>query len=219
MKDTFTDITIVLDRSGSMSSVADDTIGGFNRFLDDQKKAPGSANITLHQFDTVHETPIPTTDIQKAPHLTTETFVPRGGTALLDAIGRAINRTGTRLGTESDSERAGKVIFVIITDGEENSSREFDLTRINEMIKHQRDKYSWDFVFLGANQDAIGTAAGMGINTANAITYAHNSVGTQSAFAAVASNVVRARVSGQSARLAFSDDQREEQKNAGAKTK
>lgn len=209
---TETDITIVLDRSGSMASVVNDTIGGFNKFLDDQKKAPGSANITLNQFDTIFETPIPTSDIQKAPHLTTETFVPRGGTALLDAIGRAIVDTGTRL----SANPAGKVVFVIITDGEENSSHKFNSLQISEMISHQRDKYAWEFVFLGANQDAIATAASVGIHPANAMTYAHNAIGTARAFAAAGSNVRSYRASGQSADLAWSTKQREEQEKAGA---
>lgn len=209
-----TDITIVLDRSGSMAATVNDVIHGYNHLLADQKKAPGRANITLHQFDTVFETPIPTSDVQKAQPLTDKTFVPRGGTALLDAVARGIVDTGVRL----SANPAVKVIFVIITDGEENSSKEFDRAKVMEMINHQRDKYSWEFVFLGANQDAIQGAASIGIHAANAMTYAHNSAGTRSAFEAVGENLVAMRC-GSKKDMSYETKQRDDQMKAGAKTK
>lgn len=215
MKTDMTDITMVLDRSGSMSSVADETIHGVNHFLDEQRKAPGNATFTLHQFDNVFETPIPATDIRKAKNLTSDTFVPRNSTALLDAIGRAIGETGSRLEKASENERAGKVIFVIVTDGHENASHQFSKAKINEMIEHQKDKYSWQFVFLGANQDAIDSAGGIGISAANAMTYAHNAVGTEQAFAAFSSNV-RSFRSSTKKDMAWSAEQRDDQKKAGA---
>lgn len=218
MKDTHTDITIVLDRSGSMASVCDDTIGGFNTFLAEQRKGPGTAAITLHQFDDQFETVIHAQDVKTAPDLTSKTFVPRGNTALLDAIGRAIKDTGNRLETMKDSERAGKVAFVIITDGFENASHEYDRAKVFEMIEHQRAKYSWEFVFLGANQDAIATAAGIAIPHANAMTYAANTKGTKSAYFAVASNLRQARSKKGSiiGAAAFCAADRDEQEKAGA---
>src|SRR5688572_21912856 len=117
MNHQLTDITIVLDRSGSMHSVASDTIGGFNRFLADQQKAPGQATLTLNQFDDVFERVIDARDIQQAPPLTNESFQPRNSTALLDAIGRSIRDTGQRLAAMPEPERPGKVVMVIITDG------------------------------------------------------------------------------------------------------
>lgn len=216
MKQNHTDITIVLDRSGSMASVAHDTIGGFNRFLDDQKSAPGTASITLHQFDHEFLTVIKAQDVKAAEHLTGKTFVPRGNTALLDAIGRAIGDTGSRMESAPDSEKAEKVVFVIITDGFENSSREFDHSKVFEMIKHQREKYAWEFVFLGANQDAISAAAGMGVSGSNAMTYAANSVGTTSAFEATSKNLVQMR-SKTKIDMSYSAKDRDDQRKAGEK--
>lgn len=211
MKTNHTDITIILDRSGSMSSVADDTIGGFNRFLDDQRNAAGTASITLHQFDTEFETPIKSQDVKTAPNLTPSTFIPRGSTALLDAIGRGIIDTGARLATEG----AEKVVFVIITDGHENASHEYNQAKVHEMIGHQRDKYAWQFVFLGANQDAIKTASNLNMPAANAMTYAHNPTGTRKAFAAVSANLVSMRCSAK-ADMSYSAKQRDEQSQQGA---
>lgn len=215
MKPNHTDITIVLDRSGSMSSVATDTIGGFNRFLDDQKKTPGTASLTLHQFNHEYETRIPTSDIQKAPELTTETFVPRGNTALLDAIGRSIVDTGSRLEKTPEDQRPERVVFVIITDGQENASREYNPAKVHEMITHQQDKYQWQFVFLGANQDAIKAATNLGMRAGNAMTYAANRIGTQNAFAATSANLRSMRV-GATMNMSYTAEQRKKQKDAGA---
>lgn len=214
MKTNHTDITIVLDRSGSMASVVDDTIGGFNRFLDDQRKAPGTAVITLHQFDDQFETPMKAQDVKSAPQLTARTFVPRGMTALLDAIGRAIGDTGARLQSLDENERAAKVVFVIITDGHENASHEYNHARVFEMIEHQRSRYNWEFVFIGANQDAIKVASKLGMPIGNAINYAANAVGTQAVFGSASSNLVRLR-SGNVKSMAFTDEDREKQKKAG----
>lgn len=216
MKKNHTDITIVLDRSGSMASVATDTIGGFNRFLEDQKKAPGSATITLHQFDHEFETPIKASDIQSARELTGATFVPRGNTALMDAIGRAIGETGARLQASPDHERAEKVVFVIITDGQENASKEYNQAKVFEMIQHQKDKYSWEFVFMGANQDAIKAATDIGVSASNSITYAANTAGTQAMFASASSNL-RSFRAGVSKSMAYSEEDRKAQLKAGVK--
>lgn len=214
MKKDLTDITLVLDRSGSMAHVADDTIGGVNRFLDDQRKAPGSATFTLHQFDHAFETVINAKDIQSAENLTSKTFVPRGNTALLDAIGRAIKDTGSRLEKSDDKDRPEKVVFVIVTDGYENASHEYNQKDVFEMIEHQQAKYSWQFVFLGANQEAIKTATGLGMSGANAMNYGANTIGTQSAFQATSSNL-RSYRSGQSTNMAYSVADKDEQIKAG----
>jgi len=160
MRKDLTDITVVLDRSGSMDSCRKDMEGGLNQFVEDQKNAVGDARFTLVQFDTVYEivhNGLPIKEVGKLK------FEPRGGTALLDAVGRAINETGARLKALPESERPGLVTFLIITDGEENSSREFKLEKIKEMITHQQEKYDWKFSFLGANQDAFATGNSMGI--------------------------------------------------------
>ena len=183
-----TDVTIILDRSGSMNSVKEDTIGGFNNFLKEQQASTNDDVVSLIQFDDQYEAVYRHKPKAEAALLTGESYQPRGGTALLDAIGRTITDVGNRLGALTESERPVRVAIIIITDGQENSSREFKLEKINEMIAHQRDKYKWEFVFIGANQDAIATATSMHIPVANALTYAANSIGTQAAFASVSAS-------------------------------
>lgn len=206
MKNDLTDITVVLDRSGSMQTVKKDTEGGFDRFVEDQKKAPGDAVLTLVQFDTEYEFVHRAKPIREVPNLS---LLPRGGTALMDAIGRAINETGDRLSKMPEKDRPAKVVFVILTDGEENSSKEFTKKQINDMIKHQQNIYQWQFVFLGANQDAIQEAEALGIRSTNAMTYAHSAKGMSVAFAATSANLTSYR-SGQTVNMAYSQDDRTE---------
>jgi hypothetical protein len=206
-----TDITIVLDRSGSMSSAVDDTLGGFNTFLDAQKKLPGSANLTLIQFDHEYQPVHRAVPVGSVPPLTRETFVPRGNTALLDAMGRAIVEAGSRLDAIPEGDRPGKVIFVVLTDGYENSSCEYDRPKVNAMISHQRETYAWEFVFLGANQDAIAAASSIGIPSSNAMTYANNQAGNRAAYEAVHCLVATARSGG---RASFTDEDRRRQREA-----
>lgn len=217
MKTDLTDISVVLDRSGSMQSVRTDTIGGFNAFLKTQKEAPGEALLSLVQFDDQYEVVYSGKNINDVPELTEKTFVPRGMTALLDAIGRTINATGARLSELPENERPSRVIFVILTDGDENASKELTKEKVNEMIKHQTDVYQWDFVFLGANQDAIKAGATMGIMAGNSMSYAANAKGTAAAFASVGATMCAYRSGDTSAKTAFfSDDDRLKQKQAGA---
>jgi uncharacterized protein YegL len=204
MKYDFTDITVVLDRSGSMSAVANDTIGGFNQFIKEQKSVKGKANLTLMQFDTEYELVHNGKDIKEVPSLE---FSPRGGTALFDAVGRSITETGTRLRRMSDKDRPAKVIFVIITDGEENSSKEYTREKVKGMITHQQEKYNWSFVFLGANIDAIQAAGYMGISGYNAMNYAPTGVGMAAAFGTTSSNMASYRC-GTSADMSYSDEDR-----------
>lgn len=215
MNQDYTDISIILDRSGSMQTVANDTIGGFNQFVQEQKKQPGRALLSLYQFDDHYETRYEGRDIAEVPPLE---FSPRGMTALYDAIGRTINNTGARLRSIPEYLRPGKVMMVILTDGFENASREFTKDRIKEMITHQRTKYQWDFVFLGANQDAILTSATIGIGRSSTLTYASNTMGVGSAWAAAANytNSVRGAKGAAAGAAAFSDEDREAQAKAGA---
>ena len=170
-------IAIILDRSGSMASVKEGTIAGFNEFVESQKKLPGEATISLFQFDDVYETVYDGIDIKNTILLTEATYQPRNITALLDAIGKTIINLGQKLNTIPEKDRPEKVIVVIQTDGYENASKEFSSLEINEMITHQREKYNWQFVFLGANQDAIMTASHLGIAANKSMTYAHSSDG------------------------------------------
>ena len=213
MRQDLTDISVVLDRSGSMEAVRADTIGGFNNFLDTQKKQPGEALLTLMQFDTEFDLVHSGRNVRDVPALTQDTFVPRGLTALLDAIGRTINATGARLSAMPEEQRPSKVLFVIMTDGFENSSKEFHEPQINDMINAHRTKYSWEFVFLGANQDAIKTAASMGIPQKTSMTYATNAIGTQNVFRSASILASTYRATGQAA---FTDEDRRKQTEAGA---
>ena len=160
MRTDLTDITMVIDRSGSMQSIQSDAEGGINSFIEQQKQEPGEANVTLVQFDTDYEFVHSGVPIRQVPAFK---LVPRGSTALLDAVGRAINETGARLAAMDEAQRPGLVVFVIVTDGEENSSREFTRDQIRTMVEHQQSAYKWQFTFLAANQDAFAAGGSMGI--------------------------------------------------------
>jgi len=209
-----TDITIILDRSGSMESVKSDTIGGFNTFLKDQQEIDKPASLSLVQFDNHYESVYLNKPIKEAEKLTETTFQPRGSTALYYAIGRTINSIGQRLSDLSENERPGNVLVVIMTDGHENSSHEFTAQKINEMITHQQDAYNWQFVFVGANQDAILSARTMGIRDVNAMTYAANAGGVRAMMASVSHNVKSYRQTGRSQGLSFTKEQRQKQEDA-----
>ncbi len=204
MKDNFTRIAIVLDRSGSMESCKESTVSGFNEFIRTQQELPGEAMVKLVQFDDRYET-VFDMNLKLCPELTQNTFVPRGSTALLDAQGRTIVELGRELAALPENERPSKVIVVTLTDGQENASKEFSLDRIGELIKEQRDKYNWDFVFLGANQDAIQTAAAMNIPLPSAMSYSTSKAGIAATMAAVSHYVGSAR-KGKAA--AFSEEDR-----------
>lgn len=187
-------IIVVLDRSGSMESVKSATIEGFNALLFAQKKLDQPAKFTLVQFDDQYETVYQNVDIREARGLTEETFVPRGGTALLDAVGKTI------VANKKDMD----VLFVIVTDGHENQSREYNINQINDLISHYR-KMGWEFTFIGANQDAISTACKLGISQQSALTYSGTGKTTSAAFNAVSRQLHTNRVSGQSINYSASD--------------
>ena len=153
--------------------------------LESQQKLPGEARLTLVLFDHEYIVTYDGVPIKDVPPLDSHSYVPRGPTALLDAIGRTINTIGERLDKTPEPGRPGKVIVAILTDGLENASQEFKRKEIFKMIKHQREVYSWEFVFLGAKQDAISTGAKMGIPIANAVTFSESPGGTARAFDAV----------------------------------
>jgi len=178
------EIVVILDRSGSMQSIREDAIGGFNAFIEGQKKVEGEATVTLAQFDDIYEMVYDNIPLNEIKDLTSETYVPRGATALYDAIGKTINHVATRRKTTCpvcDSET--KVIFAILTDGHENVSREFNQAKINEMISHNRDSHEWEFIFLAANQDAFAAGGALGIKSSDTFNFAATGVGTRSAYA------------------------------------
>jgi len=164
MNKNLTEIAYILDRSLSMTPLREAAIKAFNEFLAEQTEAPGEARLSLVLFDNEYQMPLDSLPIQEILPLTAEDYEPQGYTALLDAIGITIDRIGKRLASTPEEERPGQVVIGIFTDGEENSSTQYSLEKINEMIREQRDKYSWEFLFLAAGQDAIATAASMGID-------------------------------------------------------
>lgn len=180
-----TEIVFILDRSGSMSGLEQDTIGGYNSLLKRQKDEEGEAVVTTVLFDDQYEIVHDHTDIKKVRELTEKEYYARGCTALLDAIGKTINHVANRRKYASDRAVPGKTLVVITTDGYENASCEFLLETVNQMIKHQKEKYGWEFLFLGANIDAVKIAASLGINKDMAVTYKADSEGTKRNYEAV----------------------------------
>ena len=157
------DITVILDRSGSMASIASDVVGGFNAFVADQCGQPGECRLTLVQFDHEYQVVYAGRPITEAPLLASDTYQPRGTTALLDAIGRTIESTGDRLRALPEVDRPDRVLLVITTDGLENASTDYTRERVFNMISTQRDAYGWKFQFMAANQDAIQEGGHIGI--------------------------------------------------------
>src|SRR3990167_10475278 len=187
----YSDIVVIVDRSGSMQAIREDAIGGFNTFLDEQKKVPGSANLTLvlfnHEYQLVHSA-IPLDNVKA---LDSATYVPGGTTALLDAVGRTIDDIGKRLSEMAKTDRPNKVIVAILTDGLENASKDYKREKIFEMISCQRDKYQWEFFFLAANQDAIQAGTSIGVAAANIGNFVADSAGTRAAYGGMSSSVTR----------------------------
>lgn len=193
MKKNLTEMVFILDRSGSMENLASDTIGGFNSMIAKQKDEQGEAYVTTILFDDQYELLHDHIDINEINPITNKEYFARGCTALLDAIGKSINSIGTRISGEDESVRPDKVVFIITTDGFENSSKEFTRPKIREMIRHQQEKYSWTFMFLGANMDAVREGASLGINTDFAKTYTASNIGTQSVFTSMSKAMSCAR--------------------------
>ena len=207
MNENLTDITLVMDRSGSMEARRRDAEGGVNAFIQAQAREPGEAVLTLVQFDTEYEAVHNGVPIHEVPRFILR---PRGATALLDAVGRAILETGKRLEAMPEAERPGLVVFVINTDGLENSSREFTRDRIRQMVQHQQDVYNWQFTYLGANQDAFAEGGGMGIHRAGIADFSMDRVAAS--YGATSEKVSRMRHqrrSFQEVSNEFTDEERE----------
>lgn len=180
MKKNLRELIVVVDKSGSMSSIKSDAIGGFNEFLKEQKKSDFNVKMTLVFFDTTYEIVHNRVSVKKVPKLNEETYRPGGGTALYDAIGRAMDEVGDRLAGTKEEKRPEKVLVVILTDGEENSSKEYPYEKISGMIEHQRTKYNWEFIFLAANQDAM--AVGSAMNISANLNFASTKTGVKKAY-------------------------------------
>lgn len=230
MKQGYTHIVVVLDSSGSMASILDDTIGGFNHFLKTQKEAEGEATMTLVEFaqpafnvravgniwdpnvliggvlndgkksvDPEVNVKFDFQDIKNVQELNKINYAPNGGTPLLDTIAVAMNRTGKSLAALPESLRPEKVLVVIITDGEENASRVYNHQKVMEMIQHQTIVYKWEFMYLGANQDAIQAGAAFGMSAARSMSYGTSKEAIGSTYDVLASKTMAFRSAGNAA--------------------
>lgn len=196
MKRDLTELVFILDKSGSMSGLESDTIGGFNSMLAKQKAVDGECRITTVLFDNSYKLLHDRIDIRAVSPMTDKEYSVGGSTALLDAIGITINKIVSVQKNTAEEYRADKVLFVIITDGEENSSREYSIDKIRAMIEHEKKDYGWEFIFLGANIDAVQTASMFGIDADRAADYVADAKGTQLNFKAMAETVACYRMTG-----------------------
>ena len=193
MKKGLTELVFILDKSGSMGGLERDTIGGYNSMLEKQKAVPGECLITTVLFDNDYELLHDKIDIRAVSPITEKEYSVGGSTALLDAIGMTIHKIDNAQRHTADDYRAEKVMFVIITDGEENSSREYSAEKVKAQIQRQKEKYGWEFIFLGANIDAVETAGRFGIAPDRAQNYHADSQGVELNFCVMSDAVATFR--------------------------
>lgn len=194
MKKDLVELVFILDRSGSMSGLELDTIGGFNGMLDKQKQTPGEAIVSTVLFDDAFEVLHNRKQISEIKPITEKEYFVRGSTALLDSIGRSIVKIISIYRRLKDNEKPEKTVFVITTDGMENASREFSRSQIKEMIEYQKEKFNWEFIFLGANIDAISTARDFGIREDRVANYHSDKKGTQLNYKVISETISELRV-------------------------
>jgi hypothetical protein len=208
---TLTHLYLLLDRSGSMESIRSDTEGGFDAFIAEQRSQPGTCRVTLAQFDDAYEEVYADRLVADVPPLSLQ---PRGTTALLDSIGRLVGEAGARLAALPEDARPGVVVVGIMTDGHENASRELTHPQVKALIERQTRDYGWQFLYLGADQDAIEVGASIGVPSANSLTYSRGRVAD--AMAATSRNIGRTRgavaagspIRHAAALMAFDEEQR-----------
>jgi hypothetical protein len=208
LKDNSSYLGFVLDRSGSMATIKEATITGFNKFVSEQKLIPGECKLTLMLFDDKFEVPYDGVELKTLPELDDKTFVPRGWTALYDGIGRTIDTLGAKFAAMPESERPSKVVIVVMTDGAENASREYSQAKVKEMIQHQTQRYQWQFLFLGANQDAIFTGEKIGILNGYSMTYNANAASVGNTFSSASRNIGSYRINPGTTMDSFSKEDR-----------
>ena len=186
-------IICILDRSGSMRKLAEDTIGGYNSFLEKQKQNPGKAEVTTILFDDQYEIISESVDINETKELTSAEYFARGTTALLDAVGRTVTNTLGKMEKEKVCPEKRRVLIMIMTDGLENASKEYKKSDVKKLIDATTKNYNWNYVFIGANMDSVSEAKSLGISARNAANYSHDSGGVQKSFSMMdaAANEVR----------------------------
>jgi len=195
MKTNITELVFILDKSGSMSGLESDTIGGYNAMLNKQQEEPGEAIVTTVLFDNNYELLHDRINIHGIRPITEKEYFVEGSTALLDAIGKTIHKTSNAQRHTLEAQRADKVMFVITTDGMENASCEYTYEKIKEMVEHQKEKYGWEFIFMGANIEAVSTAAKFGIDADRAANYNADGKGTRLNYKAISHVVSELRAS------------------------
>jgi uncharacterized protein YegL len=192
-----TEIIFLVDRSGSMGCIAEAMTDGIAEFINKQKQVPGECLVSLYDFDDQYETKYVAQSLWTAPKYTLE---PRGMTALYDAIGKTLGDVGERLRKTPEADRPSQVLFVIVSDGGENSSKEFQgepgRRRIFDKITHQRSKYAWEFIFLGANQDAYAVGTSLGVHASNTVSYSADAAHSKGMMTSLSANVGAYRGSG-----------------------
>lgn len=196
MKKDLTELVFILDRSGSMSGLESDTIGGYNAMLKEQSKMDGEVVVTTVLFDDAYELLHDRINLRGVKPITSKEYFVRGSTALLDAVGKTIQKMINVQRNTSDDEKAEKVLFVITTDGMENASREYSYAKLKAMIEHQKSKYGWEFIFLGANIDAVQEAERFGIDQSRAAQYHNDQAGIALNYRAVSAAICELRESG-----------------------
>ena len=204
----YTHISVVLDESGSMETIKAATVEGYNAFVLLNSSLPGKLTTLVTQFNSS-----PHVGAFKEGGLTLlndANYHPTSNTALYDAVGQTINLTGLKLSNMKEDKRPDKVIFLIVTDGEENSSKEFNHDQIATMIKVQKEQYNWEFIFMGANIDAVKVASALHVNCANVLNYGYNHKDTKNAWKGMTVNTMSYRV-GETTSASFTDEQRKEQ--------
>jgi len=180
-----TEMVFIMDRSGSMQGLEDDTIGGFNSMIEKQKSKEGDAVVTTVLFDDQYELLHDRVDLQRLNKIMDHDYYVRGSTALMDAVGKTISKVNNT----QKHDKADKVVFIIITDGYENASKEYSQKKIKTMIEKQKKDYDWEFIFLGANIDAVAAAKEYGIDEINSVKYCADSIGTNISFSVISEAV------------------------------
>lgn len=215
MKKGLTELVFILDKSGSMSGLEADTIGGYNSMLAKQQGIKGQCRITTVLFDNNYEMLHDRIDIRAVRGITRKEYQVGGSTALLDAIGKTIHKMSNVQKNTAKDYRAEKVMFVIITDGEENASREYNAKQIKAQIEKQKKKYGWEFIFLGANIDAVQTAGSIGIDSDRAVDYLADSEGTELNFRVMAQAVATFREEGTVDEVCFEEIRKDVKRRKG----
>ena len=195
MKNNITELVFILDRSGSMSGLESDTIGGFNSMIEKQKAEDGECFVSTVLFNGTSKVLHDRIKLQDVPQMTVKDYVPYGSTALIDAIGCAIHHIGNIHKYARNEDVPEHTMFVITTDGQENASHRYTSAQVKKMIERQKEKYGWEFLFIGANIDAVETAARYGISRDRAVNYNADGEGTHILYESVAKAVCNVRAS------------------------